>query len=66
MFEKYGLYEGVINASVSSNPGMDACVGLYGIEGDSMEDWYFVVEKKELRLLWRKFTFLLKNIMLII
>ncbi|NLJ98940.1 MAG: hypothetical protein GX320_06725 [Tissierellia bacterium] len=31
MLEKYGSWEGVINASVSSNPGMDACVGLYDI-----------------------------------
>ncbi|EEM08291.1 Hypothetical Cytosolic Protein [Bacillus pseudomycoides] len=30
-FEKYGSWEGVVNASVSSNPGMDACVGLYDI-----------------------------------
>ncbi|WP_312339229.1 hypothetical protein [Anaerospora hongkongensis] len=29
MFKKYGSWEGVIEASVSSNPGMDACVGLY-------------------------------------
>ncbi|SFD38775.1 Metallopeptidase toxin 4 [Bacillus sp. 491mf] len=31
LFEKYGSLEGVVNASVSSNPGMDACVGLYNI-----------------------------------
>ncbi len=29
--EKYGLYENVINASTRSNPGMDACTGLYDI-----------------------------------
>ena len=29
MLKKYGSWEDVINASVSSNPGMDACVGLY-------------------------------------
>jgi hypothetical protein len=29
MFEKYGSWQGVIDASVRSNPGMDACVGLY-------------------------------------
>ncbi len=29
--EKYGSYENVINASTRSNPGMDACTGLYDI-----------------------------------
>ena len=29
MLKKYGSWEDVINASVSSNLGMDACVGLY-------------------------------------
>lgn len=27
--EKNGSYEEVINASIRSNPGMDACTGLY-------------------------------------
>jgi hypothetical protein len=27
--EKYGSYEEIINASIRSNPGMDACCGLY-------------------------------------
>jgi len=31
LLKKYGSWEGVINASVSSNLGMDACVGLYDI-----------------------------------
>lgn len=29
--EKYGSYEEVIKASIRSNPGMDACTGLYDI-----------------------------------
>ena len=29
--EKYGSYEEIINATVRSNPGMDACTGLYDI-----------------------------------
>lgn len=29
--EKYGSYQEVINATVGSNPGMDACAGLYDI-----------------------------------
>lgn len=29
--EKYGSYEEVINATIGSNPGMDACTGLYDI-----------------------------------
>lgn len=29
--EKYGSYEEIIKASVGSNPGMDACTGLYDI-----------------------------------
>lgn len=31
LFKKYGSWEGVINASIRSNPGMDACVGLYDL-----------------------------------
>ena len=29
--DKYGSYQEVINATVGSNPGMDACTGLYDI-----------------------------------
>ncbi len=29
--EKYGSHEEIINATVRSNPGMDACTGLYDI-----------------------------------
>lgn len=29
--EKYGSYEEIINATIRSNPGMDACTGLYDI-----------------------------------
>lgn len=29
--EKYGSHEEIINAMVRSNPGMDACTGLYDI-----------------------------------
>lgn len=29
--EKYGSYKEVINASIRSNPGMDACIGLFDI-----------------------------------
>jgi hypothetical protein len=33
LFKKYGSWEEVINSSVRSNPGMDACTGLYDIYG---------------------------------
>ena len=29
--EKYGSYEEIINDTIRSNPGMDACTGLYDI-----------------------------------
>ena len=27
--KKYGSYQNIIDAVIRSNPGMDACVGLY-------------------------------------
>ncbi len=33
LFEKYGSWEEVIFASFRSNPGMDACLGLYDLYG---------------------------------
>ena len=29
LFEKYGSWEGVLDGAISTNPGMDACCGLY-------------------------------------
>ena len=29
--KKYGSYEEIIDATIKSNPGMDACTGLYDI-----------------------------------
>lgn len=34
LFEKYGSWEKVLEKSFSSNPGMDACLGLYDVEYD--------------------------------
>jgi len=33
LFKKYSSWEEVINSSVRSNPGMDACTGLYDVYG---------------------------------
>ena len=31
LLKKYGSWDGVIEAALRSNPGMDACVGLYDL-----------------------------------
>ena len=36
--DKYGSYQEVINATVGSNPGMDACIGLYDIYHGGKQD----------------------------
>ncbi len=41
LFEKYGSWETVITKAFSSNPGMDACLGLY----DEMYDTYLISEE---------------------
>lgn len=45
LYAKYGSWEGVLSGATSSNPGMDACTGLYdemydtyGIEDDETPD----------------------------
>lgn len=40
LFEQYGSWETVIKKAFSSNPGMDACLGLY----DEMYDTYMIAE----------------------
>lgn len=41
LYEKYGSWQTVIEKSLSSNPGMDACLGLY----DEMYDTYDIGER---------------------
>lgn len=43
LFEKYGSWETVIKKAFSSNPGMDACLGLY----DVMYDTYLLPDEAE-------------------
>lgn len=42
LFEKYGSWETVTRKAFSSNPGMDACVGLY----DEMYETYLLPEEE--------------------
>ena len=43
LFEQYGSWETVIKEAFSSNPGMDACLGLY----DEMYDTYLIPDEAE-------------------
>ena len=43
LFEQYGSWETVIKKAFSSNPGMDACLGLY----DEMYDTYLIPDEAE-------------------
>ncbi|MBQ1285793.1 MAG: LPXTG cell wall anchor domain-containing protein [Lachnospiraceae bacterium] len=43
LFEHYGSWETVIKKAFSSNPGMDACLGLY----DEMYDTYLIPDEAE-------------------
>ena len=43
LFEQYGSWETVITKAFSSNPGMDACLGLY----DEMFDTYLIPDEEE-------------------
>ncbi len=43
LFEQYGSWETVITKAFSSNPGMDACLGLY----DEMYDTYLIPDEEE-------------------
>ena len=43
LFEQYGSWETVIKKAFSSNPGMDACLGLY----DEMYDTYLLPDEAE-------------------
>lgn len=42
LYAKYGTWEGVLSGATSSNPGMDACTGLY----DEMYDTYGIDDEK--------------------
>lgn len=45
LYEKYGSWEAVLQKALSSNPGMDACLGLY----DDFYSFYSIEEKVTLR-----------------
>ena len=46
LFEKYGSWEAVLQKALSSNPGMDACLGLY----DDYYEFYGIEEKVQLKI----------------
>lgn len=45
LYEKYGSWEAVLQKALSSNPGMDACLGLY----DDFYEFYSIEEKVTLK-----------------
>ena len=46
LFKKYGSWEAVLQKALSSNPGMDACLGLY----DDYYGFYNIEEKVQLKI----------------
>lgn len=46
LYEKYGSWEAILQKALSSNPGMDACLGLY----DDFYDFYGIDEKVNLKI----------------
>lgn len=45
LYDKYGSWEAVLQKALSSNPGMDACLGLY----DDFYEFYSIEEKVTLK-----------------
>ncbi len=46
LYEKYGSWEAILQKALSSNPGMDACLGLY----DDFYEFYGIEEKVQLKI----------------
>ena len=46
LYEKYGSWEAILQKALSSNPGMDACLGLY----DDFYEFYSIDEKVQLKI----------------
>ena len=46
LYEKYGSWEAVLQKALSTNPGMDACLGLY----DDYYGFYNIEEKVQLKI----------------
>ena len=46
LYDKYGSWEAILQKALSSNPGMDACLGLY----DDFYEFYSIDEKVQLKI----------------